>query len=85
MTDENVPLVADAVEKSAAGSVTEAAAEAGAALDPQAASQAAADAANFAGLIANDPDATQRYIDSLLSVIELVDDAGRLMEVLPLW
>lgn len=87
MTQEKVPLVADALEKSVAGSnaaVSEVAAEVGAALDPQAVAKTA-DAANFAGMIANDPDATQRYLDSLLSVIELVDDAGRLMEVLPLW
>lgn len=74
MTDEKVLPVADALEQSAAGSSA-------AALDPQ----AAVDAANFAGMVANDPDATQRYVDSLLRVIELVDDAGRLVEVLPLW
>jgi len=61
--------------------VTEVVANTAPALDPQ----QLADAANFAGMVADDPDATQRYIDSLLRVIELVDDAGRLMEVLPLW
>lgn len=68
--------------------VAEVAAEVGAAIDPQAAvqsAQATADAANFAGMVANDPDATQRYLDSLLRVMEMADDAGRLLEVLPLW
>lgn len=85
MTNEQMPLVADAFEKSAAGSVAEVAAEVGAALDPQAVATQAADAANFAGLIANDPDATQRYLDSLMGLLEMADDAGRLLEVLPLW
>lgn len=64
-----------------ADGVTEVVTNTAPALDPQ----QLADAADFAGLVANDPDATQRYIDNLLRVIELVDDAGRLMEVLPLW
>lgn len=51
------------------------------ALDPR----LAEDTANFAGLVAGDPDATGRYIDNLLRLVELVDDAGRLAEVLPLW
>jgi hypothetical protein len=51
------------------------------AFDPQ----QVADAANFAGMLSDDPDATQRYLDSLLRVMELVDDGGRLVEVLPLW
>ena len=56
----------------------------GPAFDPQAA-QAAANAADFAGLIGGDADATSRYVESLLRLVELVDDAGRLLEVLPLW
>lgn len=68
--------------------MAEVVADTASALDPQAAvqtAQATADAANFAGMVANDPDATQRYLDSLLSILEMADDAGRLIEVLPLW
>jgi len=72
MTDELIQAVAPTVEPVA---------EAVPALAPQ----QVADAANFAGMVAGDPDATGRYVESLLRVIELVDDAGRLMEVLPLW
>ncbi|MGE5471391.1 MAG: hypothetical protein ACM3X0_11390 [Bacteroidota bacterium] len=61
--------------------VAEVVTEAAPALDPQ----QVADAANFAGMLADDPDATQRYLDSLLRLMEMADDAGRLMEVLPLW
>lgn len=84
MTDEKVLLAADAVEICVAGSnaaVAEVAADVGAAIDPQ----QMADAANFAGLIADDPEATQRYLEGLLRVMEMADDAGRLLEVLPLW
>lgn len=76
MTAELIQLGLPAVEP-----VSEVVAGAAPAFDPQ----TAADAANFAGLIADNPDATQRYLDSLLRLIELVDDAGRLVEVLPLW
>lgn len=76
MTDELIQVAVPAVEP-----VAEVVADTAPALDPQ----VMANAADFAGLVANDPDATQRYIDNLLRVIELVDDAGRLMEVLPLW
>lgn len=54
------------------------------AFDPQA-TQVGANAADFAGLIAGNAEATDRYIDNLLRLVELVDDASRLMEVLPLW
>lgn len=76
MTDELIQAFIPASEQ-----VAEVVAETAPALDPQ----AVANAANFAGVISGDPDATGRYIESLLRVIELVDDAGRLVEVLPLW
>lgn len=76
MTDELIQVALPAVEP-----VAEVVADAASTVD----SQAAVDLANFAGMVADDPDATQRYLDSLLRVMNLVDDAGRLMEVLPLW
>lgn len=76
MTDELIQAVVPTVEP-----VAEVVADTAPALDPQ----LVANAANFAGMVAGDPDATGRYVESLLRVIELVDDAGRLMEVLPLW
>lgn len=79
MTNELIQSVIPAVEP-----VAEVVADTVPALDPQTVADAA-NAANFAGLVAGDPDATGRYIESLLRVIELVDDAGRLVEVLPLW
>lgn len=53
------------------------------AFDPQSAAQAA-QAADFAGMVANDPDATQRYVDSLLRLLEIVQDPT-LAEVIRTW
>lgn len=76
MTDELIQTVVPTVEP-----VAEVMAE----VVPTVDSQAAVDLANFAGMVADDPEATQRYLDSLLRVMEMADDASRLIEVLPLW
>lgn len=60
--------------------VAEVVSETAPALDPK----AAADAATFAGMVADDPDATQRYIDSLLRVLEIVQDPA-VVEVMRVW
>ena len=51
---------------------TESAAELVAEVVPTLEPQAAADAANFAGMIAGDPEATNRYLDSLLRLLDVV-------------
>lgn len=46
----------------------------------------ATDAALRAATIAGDPNATQQYVESLLDGLSRLDEAGRLLEVLPpLW
>lgn len=46
----------------------------------------ATDAALRAGTIAGDPAATQQYVESLLDGLSRLNEAGRLLEVLPpLW
>ncbi len=46
----------------------------------------ATDAALRAGTIAGDPSATQQYVESLLDGLSRLNEAGRLLEVLPpLW
>lgn len=75
MTDELIQVALPAVEP-----VAEVVTEAGPALDPQ----QVADAANFAGMLADDPDATQRYLDSLLRLLEIVQDPA-VVEVMRVW
>lgn len=75
MTDELIQVALSAIEP-----VAEVVAEAAPVLDPQ----PAADAANFAGMIAGNPDATQRYLDSLLRVLEIVQDPA-VVEVMRVW
>lgn len=60
--------------------VAEVMAEAAPALD----TQQVADAMNFAGMIADDPEATQRYLDSLLRLLEIVQDPA-VVEVMRVW
>lgn len=75
MTDELIQVALSAVEP-----VAEVVAEAAPALYPQ----KVADAANFAGMLADDPDATQRYLDSLLRLLEIVQDPA-VVEVMRVW
>lgn len=75
MTDELIQVALPAVEP-----VAEVVAEAAPALDPL----QVADAANFAGMLADDPDATQRYLDSLLRLLEIVQDPA-VVEVMRVW
>lgn len=82
MTEELIQVALPAGEQVAEGTAgSDAAVAVVLAADPL----ATADAADFAGMVADDPEATQRYLDSLLVVLDLVEDAQRLMEVLPLW
>lgn len=48
-------------------------------------SQQLADTADIAGVIAGDPVATEQYVNSLLQVLELIDEAGPFVDLLPLW
>lgn len=73
--DELIQAVVPAAEP-----VAEVMAEVAPALAPQ----NVADAANFAGMVAGDPDATQRYIDSLLRLLEIVQDPA-VVEVMRVW
>lgn len=63
--DELTQVALPAVEP-----VAEIVTDAAPALDPQ----QVADAANFAGIIAGDPEATNRYLESLLQLLDVVQD-----------
>lgn len=63
--DELIQVALPAVEP-----VAEMVTDAAPALDPQ----QVADAANFAGIIAGDPEATNRYLESLLRLLDVIQD-----------
>jgi hypothetical protein len=63
--DELIQVALPAVEP-----VAEIVTDAAPALDPQ----QVADAANFAGIIAGDPEATNRYLESLLRLLDVIQD-----------
>ena len=57
----------------------------GGALPSGSEAQQLADTAHIAGVIAGDPVATEQYVNSLLRVVELIDEAGPFVDLLPLW
>lgn len=68
-----------------AASVQQSVVDLGATLPSGMEAQQLVDAPNIAGVIAGDPIATEQYVRSLIQVLELIDEAGPFVDLLPLW